>query len=207
MSDILRLNGNTKKIKVRIQNPLFDDIQSEEQKEEDYIQTNLQNYYDRGFNEGMESAKEELLKGFEAKQKKLTERLDSVIKEVNEKLNDYDKLFEPLVLELAFAIAEKITKSELSNKSIIQQTLEDSLKKVIGSNNIVVKLNPDDLKLINENSSDILQSGNLSKIKFEPDQGIEPGGCFVETEIGNVDARISTRLDELKKRLEEAIAK
>ncbi len=207
MSDILRLNGNTKKIKVRIQNPLFDDIQSEEQKEEDYIQTNLQNYYDRGFNEGRESAKEELLKEFEAKQKELTEKFGSVIREVNEKLNDYDKLFEPLVLELAFAISEKIIKSELSNKSIIKQTLEDSLKKVIGSNNIVVKLNPDDLKLINENSSDILQSGNLSKIKFEPDQSIEKGGCFVETEIGNVDARISTQLDELKKRLEEAIAK
>ena len=31
---------------------------------------------------------------------------------------------------------------------------------------------------------------------------IEKGGCFVETELGNIDARISSQLNEIIKQLE-----
>ena len=44
---------------------------------------------------------------------------------------------------------------------------------------------------------------SFSKIKFESDERIETGGCFIETEIGNVDGRIVPQLKELKKQFEE----
>ena len=43
---------------------------------------------------------------------------------------------------------------------------------------------------------------SFARIKFEPDERIDKGGCFVETEIGNVDARISTQLNELKRQFD-----
>ncbi|MBZ0199159.1 MAG: hypothetical protein K8H86_04775 [Ignavibacteriaceae bacterium] len=39
-------------------------------------------------------------------------------------------------------------------------------------------------------------------MKFEPDDTLDMGGCFIETEIGNVDARLSTQINEIKKQLE-----
>lgn len=202
MSDILRLNGNSKRLKVKLQNPLAETEQSEKRKEEDYIQTNLQNYYDRGYSEGRASAAEEIKKQFEEQLNNHVEKFTKVLSEINAKISEYDKAFEKIVIELAFLIAEKIIRSEIKDKNTIGKTLKDSVKKVIGSNNVIVKLNPDDLKIVNESINEILQGSNFSQIKFEPDETIEQGGCYVETEIGNVDARISTQLDELKKRLE-----
>jgi flagellar biosynthesis/type III secretory pathway protein FliH len=43
---------------------------------------------------------------------------------------------------------------------------------------------------------------SFSKIKFEQDDRIELGGCFIESEIGNADGRISSQLNELKRKLE-----
>ena len=202
MSDILRLNGNSKRLKVKLQNPLAETEQSEKRKEEDYIQTNLQNYYDRGYSEGRASAAEEIKKQFEEQLNNHVEKFTKVLSEINAKISEYDKAFEKIVIELAFLIAEKIIRSEIKDRNTIGKTLKDSVKKVIGSNNVIVKLNPDDLKIVNESINEILQGSNFSQIKFEPDETIEQGGCYVETEIGNVDARISTQLDELKKRLE-----
>lgn len=202
MSDILRLNGNSKRLKVKLQNPLAETEQSEKRKEEDYIQTNLQNYYDRGYSEGRASAAEEIKKQFEEQLNNHVEKFTKVLSEINAKISEYDKAFEKIVIELAFLIAEKIIRSEIKDKNTIGKTLKDSVKKVIGSNNVIVKLNSDDLKIVNESINEILQGSNFSQIKFEPDETIEQGGCYVETEIGNVDARISTQIDELKKRLE-----
>ncbi len=205
MSDILRLNGNSKRLKIKVQNPGLNEYDSNNKIEDNYIQTNLQNYYDRGYTEGRETAKDEIKREFEKKINEVIEKFGPIIEKIENQAAGYGKIFESLVIKLSFMIAEKLIRSELSNKSIIKETLQNSLKKVIGSNNIIVKLNPDDLKTLNEKSNRVVQQGDLSQIKFEPDDSIEPGGCYVETEIGNVDARISTQLDELEKLLKETL--
>jgi len=203
MSDILRLNGNSKRLKVKVQDSNSDEVDAEKETEENYIQTNLQNYYDRGFNEGRESTEEELKNEFGDRLTDQAEKFSSVLSKLNEKIEGYDKVFSNLIINLSFMIAEKIIHSELTNKTKIEEILQISLKKVIGSNNIIVKLNPEDFNVINKKPNALIQQGNLSHIKLEPDENIEAGGCYIETEIGNVDARISTQLSELKKMLEE----
>ncbi|MEJ2615740.1 MAG: FliH/SctL family protein, partial [Ignavibacteriaceae bacterium] len=54
--------------------------------------------------------------------------------------------------------------------------------------------------ILNEDTNKkIFYDESFSKIKFEQDDRIEQGGCVVETEIGNVDGRISSQFNELKK--------
>jgi flagellar assembly protein FliH len=204
MSDILKLNGNGKGLRVRVNNSLLNDQDTEKEIEENYIQTNLQNYYDRGYSEGRESAKEEFEAEYEKQISEEIEKFNSIVEKLDTFTTGYDKIFNDLVVNLSILISEKIIRSELSNKKIISETVQAALKKVIGSNNIIVKLNPNDLKTISEKSNKTTQDGSLSNIKFEADEGIETGGCFVKTEIGNVDARISTQIEELKKLLEES---
>jgi len=83
--------------------------------------------------------------------------------------------------------------------------LKDAIKKVIGANNVIVKLNPDDFKTLDSTSDEPFSINSFDKIKFEQDDRIEPGGCFIETEIGSVDARISSQCNEIRKQLEANI--
>jgi flagellar assembly protein FliH len=53
----------------------------------------------------------------------------------------------------------------------------------------------------------LIHGSSFNKIKIEPDACIEQGGCLIETEIGSVDARISTQLSEMQKQLEDSLIK
>ena len=110
---------------------------------------------------------------------------------------DYDKI----VLQVSFLIAESILKKELEKDSIIFEVLKEAISKIVGANEVVVKLNPSDYEMLNEAHQKIY-SETFKKIKYEATEGIERGGCLIESEIGNVDARMSSRINELKKHLE-----
>ena len=77
----------------------------------------------------------------------------------------------------------------------------------MGANEIRLKLNPADIEELNETTKNLIHSGSFNKIKIEPDERIELGGCLIETEIGNVDSRISTQLNEMQRQLEDSLIK
>jgi flagellar assembly protein FliH len=76
--------------------------------------------------------------------------------------------------------------------------LKNSIKKIIGANDILVKINPKDFELLNAGSVHFLDTTD-TKIRFEISENIQQGGCFIESEVGNVDARISSQLEELNR--------
>ena len=96
---------------------------------------------------------------------------------------------------------------ELENKTIIEETLQKSIHKIIGANEIIVKINPSDFELINSNNTMQKINPGITHIKFEAVNNIEKGGCFIETEIGNLDVRISSQINEIIKALENKLVK
>ena len=114
----------------------------------------------------------------------------------------FEKQFEELVINVSFFLAEKILKRELERESIIKDVLDESVKKVLGANDIVIRLNPVDYESIVNDGKTYQLKDTFSKIKFEQDERIEIGGCLVESEIGNADGRISSQLNELKRKLD-----
>jgi flagellar assembly protein FliH len=122
--------------------------------------------------------------------------------EQNKLLNEN---FNKAVLDTAFALAEKIVQREIEKESTITNLIDSCLKKVLTANEIIIKLNPVDFETVTNDLKEINKSIDVSKIRFEKDEMIDKGGCLVETEIGNADARISSQLSELKRKLEELI--
>jgi flagellar assembly protein FliH len=102
-------------------------------------------------------------------------------------------------------IAEKIIKREMETSSVISDILKDSVKKILGANNLIIRVNPSDYHEIIGEKKNLLSEESFSKVQFEQDERIERGGCFIETEIGNVDARISSQFTEIRKNLEAGI--
>lgn len=163
-------------------------------------------HYQRGYDDGRMQTKKELENLYTQKLLEKFNELHLIFSDFDERVVEYEKAFEKLVVSLSLQIAEKIIKREVENKSTIEKNLKDSLKKIIGANGVMVHLSPADYdQLINDNA-EILKEGTYSKMKFEKDERIENGGCFIETEIGNVDSRISTQLNEIRKQLETTYA-
>ncbi|MHB8578602.1 MAG: FliH/SctL family protein [Ignavibacteriaceae bacterium] len=201
MSDIVKLNIKSKKMNVTLHNQACND-QIKHESSEDFLQSQFMQHYEKGFDEGRESVSAQLGKEFSEKLNKMYKDVSNIVAEFDRRANEYSLSFEKLVIDLSLVIAEKIIKREISQEPSIEKVLSDAIKRVIGSNKIMVKLNPNDLRNLSEENKNLFSGESYSKINFEPDERIESGGCLVETEIGNVDARISNQISELKKQLE-----
>lgn len=170
-------------------------------------ETQLIQKYELGFADGREQMRKDLEQNYQHKLFEQKKMLQEVIASVNEKLVEYDRQFETMVLNLAFLVSEKIIKREIETKSIIDETLKFALKKVLGANKVIIKLNQEDLEHLKSNAEGIFNDDIFSRITFEPDERIDAGGCLVETEIGNIESRINSQLAELKKLLEQHLSK
>jgi len=152
--------------------------------------------YQEGFDEGMDKGLKEGEKtGCERTAQKLAPVLDSLrqaLLQLQTLRQDTYQRIEKEVVELALAIARKVICREIAvDKEVVVCVAREALAKVEDPGRITLKLNPSDLQFIHETKyqlSDII--GNIDNITLEPEDSIQSGGCVVETDLGQIDARI-----------------
>lgn len=201
MSNVIKLNGKSAKVNVRISDESFPPLEAEHK--DNSLEIELHNKYVAGFNDGQKDAANRLQKEYLEKLRVKYAQLDELMNHFTEQVNTQIEQFSQLVIETSFAIAEKIIQREIDNKSNISSVIESCLKKVLTANSILIKLNPQDYEIVLSDLKELNKSIDISKIKFEKDDLIQKGGCLVETEIGNADARISAQINELKRKIEQ----
>lgn len=204
MSNVLKVNLGKNKplVKVISGNELI-----REEIETESIHKQIEEAYKKGFNDGQQKLKRDLEKDYSDRLFKKYEEVYHILSAYDQKMEEFEIEFERLVINTAYEISKKIVQHEIEKETLINENLKQAIAKIIGANEVKIRLNPADLDNLNEFSKNLLNSSSFNKIKFEPDERIEKGGCLVETEIGNVDARISSQLEELRKKLEESIPK
>ncbi|RJP65578.1 MAG: hypothetical protein C4539_13040 [Ignavibacteriales bacterium] len=195
MSSVIRLKSKPKNYKADLTGEYSFEA-NEEFNSEAEIKREQQLKYEKAFQEGFESARQQLQNEFEAQLIKKAEEFYRILSSFEEKLEDFDSTIPEVISKVSISIAEKILSNQLENKSTIETTIRNSIKKIIGANDILVKLNPKDFELLNAGNIHFLDSSD-TKIRFEISENIQQGGCFIESEVGNVDARISSQLEEL----------
>ncbi len=195
MSSVIRLKSKPKNYKADLTGEYSFEA-NEEFNSEAEIKREQQLKYEKAFQEGFESARQQLQNEFEAQLIKKAEEFYRILSSFEEKLEDFDSTIPEVISKVSISIAEKILSNQLENKSTIETTIRNSIKKIIGANDILVKINPKDFELLNAGNIHFLDSSD-TKIRFEISENIEQGGCFIESEVGNVDARISSQLEEL----------
>ena len=201
MSNILRLNA-APKLNLKSASVI---IEEERREEIVPVKKQIEDAYAKGIIDGQQKLKLELDKEYTDKLYRKYEEVYHIIDDFDQKLKEYEQSFERLVVGTAVELARKIIQKEVKEQSIINEVVKEAISKVIGANEVRIKFHPEDMKELNNYSRSLINSTTFSKIKFEEDDRIERGGCLVETEIGNVDARISTQLEELRRKLEESI--
>jgi len=149
-----------------------------------------------GFEYGLNISKEEL--------KKLNKAITELI-QAKEKIMEQSA---PDIAILAVKVAEKIIKKQLEiDDTIVLNVVTDVLKSLgKGETNIIIRANPMDAEIIQENIPDLYPYGDSNtKLTVIKDDNVDWGSCIVETKSGMIDAKFSTQLLIIQKALEAGL--
>ena len=150
----------------------------------------------QGLNEGQDT-------GLELGTQKI-EPLISAIKEALIQLNTIREetylQLEKEVVELALAIAQKVICREIAtDKETVVCVAKEALAKVDDPGKVKIKMNPADLEFINQTKYQLANLiPDVNHVTFEAEENIQSGGCIIETELGEIDARIEKQLQAVK---------
>lgn len=102
---------------------------------------------------------------------------------------------ETQLVELALEIAKKIVGREVSiDREIALTLVKVSLKRLNSRAIAKVLLNPEDFAFVQSHREKLDFHGALEIVE---DRSISVGGCLIQTETGDIDARIESQFDEI----------
>jgi len=157
--------------------------------------------YERGYADGH-------TKGYgegRAEVERLVESLHSIITKAIEKRNEIIEEAETQIINLVLLIVKKVIKVISENqKNVVINNVVQALRKLKSRGDVVIRVNLADLELTSEHVKDFMKMvENVKSITVLEDSSVDRGGCIIETDFGQIDARISSQLHEIEERILE----
>jgi flagellar assembly protein FliH len=136
---------------------------------------------------------------------RLIERTQTVLERAQDKRGDILAETEQEVINLVLLMTRKVVKVIAdSQREVIISNVEQALKKVRDRGNIIIRVNLADLKLTTEHTKEFIQMlEGVKSIQVAEDSSVDAGGCIIETDFGEIDARIASQLAELQAKILE----
>ena len=159
----------------------------------------------QGYQEGMEAG---LAEGRQAGETQLQEMIEALKFQFVDlvRLRRKGMLdMEPEIVKLSWEIAKRVVGDELkSNREVIVGIVRSALATLGERDEILIRVNPQDFETVkgHQKALEAMIEG-LKKFVIQADGAIEPGSCSIETNLGNVDARIETQFEAIRLGLEE----
>jgi flagellar assembly protein FliH len=109
---------------------------------------------------------------------------------------------ETALMDLALEAARKIVAGLPVDVAMVESTLHEALRQAEDSAEIVIQLHPEDLALLRQQQSEILNGRpDSGPLRFSPSSEITRGGCVIQTRFGLIDARRETKIEQLRQSL------
>lgn len=155
----------------------------------------------KGFEEGRSAGYKE---GY-AEAERLAGRLQTVINKTVEKRNDLFQEAEAQLVNLALLMVRKVVKTIAANqKEVVANNIIEALRKVKSRGDITIRVNLADLNMTTQHKKDFIKEleggGNVNIVE---DSSVDQGGAIIETDFGELDARISSQLNEIESRIQD----
>ncbi|AFY02994.1 FliH/SctL family protein [Bdellovibrio bacteriovorus] len=165
--------------------------------------------YQEAYRLGLEEGRKE---AFEQVSADIAERmagLDTLLLTIKELKKEMSGFNEAHLLKLMFQMASRLAKTELnSNNDAMVGILRDAVGLAQDEEEITVHVSQTQFDFLEELKSETGREFEfIKKIKFEPNAEVADGGCIVETNYGEVDARIEQRVEQLWSVLSENMPK
>lgn len=155
------------------------------------------------YKKGYEAGREEGYKEGQAEVLRLIDRLGTIVSTAVDIRDEIIKSSEKLMTEMILMIAKKVIKDEIAERrEVVINNIKESIKRVKDRDRIDIRVNFADLDMTTAHKDELIKMmESLKKVNIYEDSRVDRGGCIIETDIGAIDARISTQLDAI----EEAI--
>ncbi|MFZ1081933.1 MAG: FliH/SctL family protein [Candidatus Kryptoniota bacterium] len=161
----------------------------------------------KAFEEGFEAGKTEAAKFLQSEyEKKVQDNLrdlNSVTREFSKEVERYNQEFDSAVMKLAIAVAKRIVAREINiDEGAVLARSREAIRKIAGVDKIKIHVNPSDEEYIREHRNELMSyADSVKEIAIEGDNKVERGGCIIESDLGNIDARISTQFELVEEAL------
>ncbi len=155
------------------------------------------------YKKGYDAGREEGYKEGQAEVMRLIDRLGTVVSTAVDIRDDLIRSSEKMMTEMILMIARKVIKDEIvERREIVINNIKEAIKRVKDRDRIDIRVNFADLDMTTAHKDELIKMmESLRKVNIYEDSRVERGGCIIETDVGAIDARISTQLDSI----EEAI--
>jgi flagellar assembly protein FliH len=153
--------------------------------------------------EGREAGREAGFAEGRAEVLRLVERTHTVLERAQNKRTEILEETEQQVIDLVLLIARKVIKTvSESQRTVVVSNVVQALRKLKTSGNVLIRVNLADVKLTTEHIKDFVKIAEGAKgIQVVEDSTVDPGGCVIETDFGEINARISSQLAELEDKI------
>jgi flagellar assembly protein FliH len=163
--------------------------------------------YDTGFARGLadgqadgaEKAFAEAIKRFDQQTAELQKMLKQSVLKLEEARNDILQQARAELLDLALAIAEKVTHLRAEGDiAVAQASLSKAIDMVSCSGQVQAKVCPAQLNELREYAGQFLSEMGMSElVTLVGDESLAPGDVVLVSRQGEVDARVQTQLDNI----------
>lgn len=178
---------------------------SPEERFERQLQQAERKAYDQGFEEGRKAGQETATQ----EMAQVVQQFRRAHLELEKFRRDVYQSAEEATVTLAIAVARQILTHTLSvDKGAVLTAVKAALQHIVDQEHIRIRVNNADLETVRNalyEFSTLVK--NVENIVFEGDDGIDVGGCQVETNFGDVDARIGSQLARIEETLRQELEK
>jgi flagellar assembly protein FliH len=116
-------------------------------------------------------------------------------------LRDSESQIVHLILQIAKKVIKVISESQ---KNIVVNNAVQALQKLRNKADVIIRVNLEDVKLMTEHTKEIIALGEkFQNVTILEDTTVDRGGCIIETDFGEIDARIAAQLREIEDRILE----
>jgi flagellar assembly protein FliH len=152
-----------------------------------------------GFDEGRESG---FLEG-RAEHERLVERLHVIINKAIDRRNEIIEESEAQIVNLVLQISKKVVKVISENqRNVVVNNVTQALRKLKEKTDVTIRVNIVDLEMVTSHIQDIVDRVERDHhITVAEDSTVDPGGTIIETDFGEIDARIASQLQEIEDRI------
>lgn len=158
--------------------------------------------YQKGYNAGREIGYRE----GQGEVRRLIDRLGTILGNAIDVREQIVRESEKLMVEMILMIARKVIKDEIiERKEVVLNNIREALAKIKDRDRIDIRVNFADLELTTAHKDEIIRMmESLRKVNIYEDSRVDRGGVIIETDVGAIDARISTQLKEIDQAIRDA---
>ncbi|MEW5945106.1 MAG: FliH/SctL family protein [bacterium] len=162
-------------------------------------ETGYKEGYQTGYRKGKESALEEAVNRLNM--------MGRVIEDLKAYRSEILSGAQNDIIRMAISVAERVLHKEImTDPKAVVSVVKNALSKVSFKKRFVVQVNPLDLDVLEKESAEIAGAlDSCESLKFRANPNVEPGGCIVQTESGDVDAQVDRQFQTIKDQVLRAV--